>query len=117
MKTVTDTRTHETSCHGEITDVVNAVVYNEENSELTIFAVNRNLSEAQELTVDVRSFGELCVLEKLVLVNGDLKAENSLTEEKVRPEADTDVSLEGGILRTVLKEASWNVIRQRLADA
>ena len=116
LKTVTDTRTHETSCHGEITDVVNAVVYNEENSELTIFAVNRNLSEAQELTVDVRSFGELCVLEKLVLVNGDLKAENSLTEEKVRPEADTDVSLEGGILRTVLKEASWNVIRLQLAD-
>ena len=116
LKTVTDTGIHETSSHGEVTDVVNAAVYNEEREELTIFAVNRNLAEDQELAIDLRSFGECCVLEKLVLVNVDLKAENSLTEEKVRPYTDTDVSLEDGILRTVLGKVSWNVIRLRLAD-
>ncbi|RKJ46484.1 alpha-N-arabinofuranosidase [bacterium 1XD8-76] len=114
LKTVTDTGVHETGSHGEVTDVVNTAVYNEEREELTIFAVNRNLAEDQELTIDVRSFGEFRVLEKLVLVNPDLKAENSLTEEKVRPETDTNVSQGDGILRTILRKASWNVIRLRL---
>ena len=111
MKTVTDTPVHETSGHGGVTDVVNAAVYNEEKEELTVFAINRNLSEDEELTMDVRSFGEMAVLEKLVLVSEDLKAENSFAEEKVRPAADLAVTAEGGFVRTVLKKASWNVIR------
>lgn len=111
IQAVTDTPVHETGGHGEVTDVVSAVVYNEEKEELTVFAVNRNLSEDEELTIDVRGFGEMAVLEKLVLVSEDLKAENSLAEERVRPTADPVVTAEGGIVRTVLKKASWNVIR------
>lgn len=111
LKTVTDTAVHETSCHGEVTDVVNAAVYNEEKAELTIFAVNRNLSEDQELEIDTRSFGEIRVLEKTVLFSEDLKAENSLAEEKVRPVTDKNIAMDDGVVRTVLKRASWNVIR------
>lgn len=111
IRAVTDTPVHETSGHGAVSDVVSAVVYAEEKEELTIFAVNRNLSEDQDLTVDVRSFGMLAAPEKLVLFSEDLKAENSRAEEKVKPVRDTAVSMENGILRTVLKKASWNVIR------
>ncbi len=61
--------------------------------------------------MDVKSFGELKGMEKLVLVSDDLKAENSLAEEKVKPMRDKDLPMDGGVLRTVLKKASWNVIR------
>lgn len=111
IKAVTDTKTHATSGHGAVSDVVCAAVYEEEKEELTVFAVNRNLSEDQELTMDVRSFGELKGMEKLVLVSDDLKAENSLAEEKVKPVQDKELPMDGGVLRTVLKKASWNVIR------
>jgi len=111
IKSITDTPAHETSGHGEVADVVDAAVYAEEKEELAVFAVNRNLEEDQELTIDVRSFGEMGVVEKLVLASEDLKAENSAAEEKVRPVKDAGARMDGGILRTVLKKASWNVIR------
>ena len=109
--TVTDTPLHGTSGHGEVTDIVNAAVYREKSGELTIFAVNRNLWEEEELTIDVRSFGEMAVLERIVLASEDLKAENSFAEERVRPATDRAVTAQGGIVRTVLRRASWNVIR------
>ena len=44
--------------------------------------------------------------------NEDLKAVNSLTEQKVYPvKADDRTKLDGGIATSVLKKASWNVIR------
>ena len=79
---------------------------------MTIFAVNRNLEEDVELTTDVRSFEGYRVLEHIVMENEDLKAVNSLTEQKVYPvNADDRTKLDGGIATSVLKKASWNVIR------
>lgn len=103
---------HATAKHDEITDVESIAVYNEEKDEVTIFAVNRNLEEDVELTTDVRSFEGYRVLEHIVMENEDLKAVNSLTEQKVYPvNADDRTKLDGGIATSVLKKASWNVIR------
>ncbi len=103
---------HATAKHGEITDVESIAVYNEEKDEVTIFAVNRNLEEDVELTTDVRSFEGYRLLEHIVMENEDLKAGNSLLEEKVYPVNAGDRSkLDSGIVTSVLKKASWNVIR------
>ena len=103
---------HATAKHDEITDVESIAVYNEEKDEVTIFAVNRNLEEDVELTTDVRSFAGYRLLEHIVMENEDLKAGNSLLEEKVYPvNADNRSKLDGGIVTSVLKKASWNVIR------
>ena len=59
-----------------VSDIVSVAVYNEEKEELTIFAVNRNISEDVSLKADVRSFAGYQILEHLVLANDDLKAEN-----------------------------------------
>ena len=111
LQTITDTPVHETSGHGEVTDVVSVAVYSEEKDELTIFAVNRNLAEDRLLNVDLRSFEELGKAEKLEMVCEDLKAENSEKEERVKPTADPNITLADGKAETVLKKASWNVIR------
>ena len=65
-----------------------------------------------ELTVDVRSFGDCRLLEHIVLEHEDLKAVNSLTEEKVSPAiADDRTQADRGTVTSILKRASWNVIR------
>ena len=103
---------HATAKHDEITDVESVAVYNEEADEVAIFAVNRNLEEDVELATDVRSFEGYRILEHIVLENEDLKAVNGLGMEKVAPaNADDRSKLDGGIVTSVLKKASWNVIR------
>ena len=100
---------HATAKHDEITDVESVAVYNEEKDEVTIFAVNRNLEEDVELTTDVEGYR---ILEHIVMENEDLKAGNSLAGEKVYPvNGDERSKLDGGVLTSVIKKASWNVIR------
>lgn len=111
IKTIVHTPLHRTSCHEEVDDVVCTAVYLKEKEALTIFAVNRNLSEDQEFLLDIRSFGKMSVLEKLALVSEDLKAENSLHKERVKPIRDLNINVDEKGIKTVLKKASWNVIR------
>lgn len=111
LQTLCDTPSHETRGHGLIKDIVSVAVYQEEKEELTVFAVNRNLEEQYVLEVDVRSFEGYEVLEKIEMVSEDLKAENTLTQESVKPSVSQEIQMSDGKVETVLKKASWNVIR------
>ena len=86
-------------------------VYNEENEELTLFAVNRTLDKDVDINVDIRSFGDMKLLEHIVLENDDLNAVNSSAKENVKPSLSNDTKVEDGALTGVLHKASWNVIR------
>ncbi len=88
-----------------------AAVYNEEKEELTVFAVNRHLSDTLELECDVRSFENYRVIEHIVLENDDLKAVNTADEEKVKPHNGGGAQVIDGIVHASLSKASWNVIR------
>lgn len=111
LQTPTDSPVHATKGHGEIKDIVSAAVWNREKEELTVFAVNRNLREDRLLEMDIRGFEGYEAIEKLEMTCGDLKAENSPFEEKVTPSVSSGLKLETGRAETVLKKASWNVIR------
>jgi alpha-N-arabinofuranosidase len=111
LQPVMSSTCHATSGHDEITDVESVAVYNEENDELTIFAVNRNLEEDVVLTTDVRSFAGYQVKEHIVLEHSDLKAVNAFGQEVVKPQSVAQSSLEDGTLTSMLHKASWNVIR------
>lgn len=111
LQTLTDSTRHATKNHGDVTDVESVVVYNEEADELTIFAVNRNLEEDAELTVDMRDMRDYRLLEHIVQESDDLKAVNGANAERVQPKAANQSKMDGGILTGVLHAASWNVIR------
>ncbi|KAB2335642.1 alpha-N-arabinofuranosidase [Bacillus mesophilum] len=88
-----------------------AAVFHEENEELTLFLVNKHLSETIHLNADIRSFEEYQVVEHLVLENDHLKAANTAESQNVVPHANGESTNEGGQLQIIVPKTSWNVIR------
>lgn len=102
---------HDTKEHENVTDVVSVAVWNQENEELTIFAVNRNTREDLELVSDLRSMEGYQVAEHIVMECEDMKRVNSASQQAVVPQTVNRSTMDGGIMTSVLKPASWNVIR------
>ncbi|RKL68232.1 alpha-N-arabinofuranosidase [Salipaludibacillus neizhouensis] len=88
-----------------------AVVYNEESEEVTIFALNRHISEELKLDINVSSFEDYQLKEHIVLENENLKAVNTVFKEDVKPHNKGKSQLKDGFVEAVLTKASWNVIR------
>ena len=100
------------SRHGDAPYLDAVCVMNEEDETVTIFAVNKDLEDSMELTCDLRQFAGYQVKEHIMLTHSDVKAEN--TEENpdnVAPVKVENEKVDGGILRAVLKDKSFHVIR------
>ncbi|WP_127495288.1 arabinosylfuranosidase ArfA [Paenibacillus glycanilyticus] len=99
----------------EFTDVpyLEAIsVFDEEQGLFTVFAVNRHLEEQMELSLDLRSFGEVSVIEHIVMESEDLKATNTKSNPRnVVPHAGGRATADNGSVQAILNKASWNVIR------
>ncbi|MGD6900867.1 alpha-N-arabinofuranosidase [Bacillus infantis] len=94
-----------------------SVVYNEENEELVIFAVNRSLDTQLLVDVDIRSFEGYQLVEQIILKHENPKAVNSINDEQVKPQKGNDSYIEKGTLTAVLPKMSWNMIRlKKLED-
>ncbi len=103
---------HDTRDFTDVTDVASAAVWNDEQEELAIFAVNRDLDDDITLETDLRRFPGYHLVEHIVLENSDFFAVNSAAQQTVAPKtvAGRD-DLEDGLLKSRLAPASWNVIR------
>ncbi|WP_151734943.1 alpha-N-arabinofuranosidase ['Paenibacillus yunnanensis' Narsing Rao et al. 2020] len=87
-------------------------VFNEEEGQLTIFAVNRHLEESMTLNIDVRSFSGLQLIEHIVMESDDLKAANTKEDpNRVLPRTGGQTKVDQGVVTSQLSRASWNVIR------
>lgn len=87
-------------------------VYNEENEELTIFAVNRDLAESLLLECDIRNFKDYRVVEHIVLEHGDVKGRNTINNpNNVVPHNRGNAEARDGYVSANLPKFSWNVIR------
>ena len=91
---------------------IDAAAVAQDDGSVTVFCVNRDLTEECAVDLDLRSFGELHMTEHIVLHNRDVKAVN--TEQK----PDTVVPFRVAVDQTdhgrsvcVLSPLSWNVIR------
>ena len=79
---------------------------NENEDELTVFAVNRSMKDACPLSLSLDK--EVSFLEHLVVTGDDVKAVNSAEEEIVTERKRNDGD------NIVLPPLSWNVIRFKL---
>jgi len=86
-------------------------VYNEENEQLTIFAVNRDVEDELLFECDIRNFEGYKVVEHIVLENDNLKQSNSATDTPIAPHSNGNAAIESGMVTASLPKLSWNVIR------
>ena len=82
-----------------------------EDGSVTLFAVNRDLEQDAELTVDLRAFEGLCNVSQSVLHCDDLKAVNTEASQPIKPVEVYGARLADGTLTAKLQKASWNVLR------
>jgi alpha-N-arabinofuranosidase len=109
---VVDSPTYDTSKKKSIPYLTSACVYDAENGELKLFAVNRHLEEPLELLLDLSSFGPLKILECSTLHHPDLKAGNTLEQpDNIAPQSNDKAHLDTQQLTVELPSASWNMIR------
>ena len=100
------------SKYGDAPYIDSVVVDNTEAEELVIFAVNKDLTEDFEITLDMRQYAAYQVAEHIVLHHEDIKAENTQSNpDNVKPHTGGASRVENGILTAVLENKSWNVIR------
>lgn len=90
--------------------LLSAVVHDPASRRISVFALNRS-REPMALSVDLRGFGPLDIVESFELHHADLKATNTRDAPyTVWPVAHEDCKAgEGGGLEATLKPLSWNV--------
>ena len=92
--------------------VLDATATLADDGSVTVFCVNRDMTEECLLNVDLRAFGSLRLDEHILLHHDDVKAVN--TEENpdcVAPTAGPGGKLDGGKAELRIPALSWNVIR------
>jgi alpha-N-arabinofuranosidase len=83
---------------------------------LTLFALNRSLTDPMPLIVRVEGFARIEAAEALQLQDTDLNAANTRDNpERVKPRPLAGVATAPGRLEATLAPASWNVIRVPVA--
>ena len=88
-----------------------AVTFNEED-QLTLFAVNRDMEQGMEMAVDLRQFEGFAVEEHIVMYHEDIKAVNAPENpNNILPARLNNARMDGGRLSAMLPKHSWNMIR------
>lgn len=112
LQPVLSSSKHDTLDYTDVTDVESVAVWDDEKDEVTVFAVNRSLTDDIVMECDLRSFSSYELLEHIVLENSDMKAVNTSSAQNVCPVSVSDRTVkDGGIFKSKLSKTSWNVIR------
>jgi len=79
---------------------------------LSLFLLNRDLSQEVDVDLEVRNFGRLSVVEATELRHDNLKAINTKERpDNVEPVSLREVAVDGGKVRATLQPASWTVVK------
>ncbi|MEA4929346.1 MAG: alpha-N-arabinofuranosidase [Candidatus Limiplasma sp.] len=91
---------------------VDATATLEADGSVSLFALNRSLTEPAQLSCDLRGFAGLARMEHTVLHHADVHAVNTeAAPDVVRPMPGPGGTLENGKLEVTLPPLSWSLIR------
>lgn len=112
LRLLVESPTYATTGHDHVPLVDAIATADDATGSITLFAVNRDQREPIELMGDLRSFGDLAIIEHLVLEHADSTAANTEDHpDRVAPHARGASSIDSGRLTATLPPLSWNVIR------
>ena len=111
LKPVVKAATKET-CYGDTPVLATAVVHSEEKQEVTVFCLNIDKNQSQELKLELRDFPQMKMIEHIVLTGNDLNAINSFEKpDNVAPRSLPVINGENGAFSVNIEKLSWNVLR------
>ncbi len=88
-----------------------SVVANDDGG-LTLFALNRHLSEPLSIDLTARGFSKLAAKIAETMHHGDLNAINDKANpERIKPQKLRDVRIANDVIKLKLPPASWNVVK------
>ena len=112
MNTIVEAPVYESRTYGDASYLDSVLIWNQENDELTLFAVNKSLEEDLEISCDLRQFTEYRIVDHKILTHENLKAVN--TEDhplEVTPVSGQNAALDSGNLTALFPKHSWQMIR------
>ena len=111
LKGIVSTPTYDVADYDNVPYIDTAAVLQDDGG-INIFAVNRDMEEDYEFTVDLTGFGDLKLEEHILLHDDDTKAINTADDpDHVAPKAGPGGKFEDGVWKITLPALSWNVIR------
>ena len=112
LQTQVDSPTYQNRKYGTVPFIDCVTVYNDDDDELVIFAVNKDLKEDITLSMDLRQFAGFRVIEHVTMQDEDLYAVNTEADpNRIFPANCAESGVENNSLKAVLKHKSWNMIR------
>jgi alpha-N-arabinofuranosidase len=112
MNCIINSPIYSTKDFGEVNSLDSIAVFNELESTLTIFSVNRDIEEDLETVFTLGGFEGAKIIEHIVMAGHDLKAINSMENpDNVKPVKGQGAKVEGEKLTVILPSLSWNVLR------
>jgi alpha-N-arabinofuranosidase len=108
-----DAPAYDTARFGAVPLLDAVATHDPATGDLTVFVVNRHLTDDLDLTVSLAGFGrELRVAEAWTLADQDLYAVNTADQpDRVVPAPAAAVTVGGGVLSASLPPVSWSAIR------
>lgn len=98
--------------YGDAPTVTSALVLNDDETELTLFALNTNTQHDETVELELHSFGQLQMFMHSVLTGDNLNATNTFENPNIVVPQKRPVQNEPASQFTIrLEKASWNVIR------
>lgn len=113
LHVIVDSPKYDSKKYTDVLFLETIATYNEENDEVTIFAVNRSLDEELCGEYDMRDFAGYKVVEHIQMAGCDKKDMNTADKpHTVIPKSVTGTTeIDNGTLTAKLPALSWNVIR------
>ncbi len=113
LRVETRSPSYETARFGAVPVLDAVATHDAESGEVTVFAVNRHLTESLDLTVALAGFrAGLRVIESWTLADDDLHAVNTADDpDRVVPRPAKDAEVTDGVLRASLPPVSWTAVR------
>jgi len=88
-----------------------AAALNEEKGELSVFVINADLENEQEMSLDLRGFDGWKLAEHIEMTAEDGVSNSWEHPDNILPLANRETKMEKGIVTAALKKSSWNVFR------
>jgi len=111
LNAIIEAPTFNTKLHGNIPIIQSTATYNKEDNTITIFALNCDREDV-EVQAELRSFGDLEVIEHVVLNGDDLYTKNTFENPNAIVPKNVEVPVfKDEKLNIILPKLSWNMIR------